>query len=130
MNLKSMSTEELKELKEQIKDELDSREKKYGIYEHDCIASAKYHLGKYKHWAKQLNSVDSSKTNGFAFIGDWLSVNSQNKLPLNSIVVEFKGCEGSGSYTLYRITENGKEKIIDADKTNISELIDKAKELV
>lgn len=127
MNLKEMNVEKLKELREQITKELENRETKYGIYEHDCISSAKYHLGKYKHWSKKIDDIDTSKSNGYAFKGEFLDIKQQHKLKINSLVVEFKGCKGN-IYTLYKITEQGKEKIIEADRTNLFELIEKVKE--
>jgi hypothetical protein len=126
MNVKEMNVEELRKLKAEINHELARREDKFGVYAHDCINSAKYHLGKYKHWSKKIDDVDTTKTNGYAFKGDFLNIKEQHKLKINSLVVEFKGCENT--YTLYRMEASGKEEIIEATRSNLIELIEKAKE--
>ena len=42
-----------------------------------CKGSARHHLSKYKHWSKLIISVDTNKTNGFAFGGEFLDVNPE-----------------------------------------------------
>lgn len=92
------------------------------VYEHDCMGAASYHLGKYKHWAKLITGVDTTKTNGFAFQGEWLQVTSQNLVPNGSLVVEFCGYDGK-EFKLYRVSENGKEEIAVAERGKLIEFI-------
>jgi len=79
---------------------------------------------KYKHWAKLITSVDTNKTNGFAFGGEFLDVNSEHKLDVGSLVVEACG----DTITLFRIDEDGKAELAVARKNKMSGLIEKAAE--
>ena len=94
------------------------------VYEHECKGSARHHLMKYKHWAKLITSVDTSKTNGFAFDGEFLDVNSEHKIDVGSLVVEACG----DTITLFRIDEDGKAELAVAQKNKMSGLIEKAAE--
>ena len=92
------------------------------VYEHECKGSARHHLMKYKHWAKLITSVDTSKTNGFAFDGEFLDVNSEHKIDVGSLVVEACG----DTITLFRIDEDGKAELAVAQKNKMSALIERA----
>lgn len=94
------------------------------VYEHECKGSARHHLMKYKHWAKLITSVDTNKTNGFAFDGEFLDVNSEHKIDVGSLVVEACG----DTITLFRIDEDGKAELAVAQKNKMSGLIEKAAE--
>lgn len=95
------------------------------LYEHDCKGSARYHMNKYKHWAKLVTGVDTSKTNGYAFEGEFLSVYNEHKLETGSLVVECCG----GEITLYRVTgDSEKEELDTAGRKSMSGLIAKAAE--
>ena len=94
------------------------------VYEHECKGSARHHLMKYKHWAKLITSVDTNKTNGFAFGGEFLDVNSEHKIDVGSLVVEACG----DTITLLRIDEDGKAELAVAQKNKMSGLIEKAAE--
>ena len=94
------------------------------VYEHECKGSARHHLMKYKHWAKLITSVDTNKTNGFAFGGEFLDVNSEHKIDVGSLVVEACG----DTITLFRIDEDGKAELAVAQKNKMSGLIEKAAE--
>ena len=123
ININEMSLSELIELKGQIEkriSELQSHQTKLVVYTHDCWKCANHHLNKYKHWAKLVTTVDTTKNNGFAFQGEFLKVNSENKVPANSIVVEVCGNE----IKAYRITETHKEKIDEAKTNAMSNFID------
>lgn len=122
INLKKLTIEQLNELKAQIVAEIESRQqnKTLVIYTHDCKNSAKYHKGKYKHWTKLVKAVDTTKTNGYAFIGEFLNINYEHKIPANSIVVEV--CDKD--IIAYRATENGKGKITEAKTNSMSGLIE------
>jgi len=65
-NLKNMSVEELESLRTKINEELEARKpkKEYAVYSHDCMNTANYHKNKYKHWAKLVTSIDTTKANG------------------------------------------------------------------
>jgi hypothetical protein len=126
--IKSMSTEELEALKAKIDEELKARQpkKEYAVYHHGCMNSANHHKNKYKHWAKLVTSIDTTKANGYAFGGEFLNINVEHKVPVGSIVVEVCG----NDIEAYRITANGKV-LIDSAKTNaMSALIDKLATMV
>lgn len=114
MNLKDMSVNELHKLKAEIQEEIKRRsESNLVLYTHNCKGSAKYHINKYKHWAKIVQAVDTTKTNGYAFIGPFLEVDREHKIPEGSIVVEV--CDNE--ITAYRILAEEKE-FLDSAKTN------------
>jgi hypothetical protein len=122
LNLKEMSLNELEALRKAISEEIASRQKtELVLYTHGCQKSASYHLRKYKHWAKLVTGVDTSKTNGYAFQGDFLKVEAEHKLPVGSIVVEV--CDAD--IFAYRLTPNGKEEIARAKTKSMSALIEK-----
>ncbi|MBS3986208.1 MAG: hypothetical protein KGZ66_11490 [Selenomonadales bacterium] len=89
------------------------------LYTHDCKTSAKYHLNKYKHWAKQVHAVDITKTDGYAFQGEFLSVAREHKLPVGSFVVEV--CDAT--ITAYRLDADGKERLASRSTRSMSSLI-------
>jgi len=94
-------------------------------YKHECANSASYHQRKYKHWAKKLTKVDTTKTTGYAFEGEWLSATSQVSVPVGAIVVEYRGCEGK-QYHLYKMTETGKKELAAESSKNIVDFIKEA----
>lgn len=127
INFSELTNEELQKIIDSAKNELDSRiEKKYTIYTHDCKGSAKHHLGKYKHYAKLLTGIDTTKTNGYAYIGDFLFVTAEHRVPINSIIIECCGY----NIIAYRITENGKEKIDEATLNTQSAMIERLSKLI
>lgn len=121
-SIKEMTIEELKELRSQIDTEIKAREpkKELVLYTHDCKDSANYHLGKYKHWAKAVTAVDTTKTNGFAFSGDFLKVRNEYKLLVGTIIVEV--CDTD--ITCYRLVPEGKEKLYTGDTRSMSSFIE------
>lgn len=127
-NLKNMSVEELESLKMKINEEMEARKpkKEYAVYSHDCMNTANYHKNKYKHWAKLVTSIDTTKANGYAFGGEFLNTNVEHKVPVGSLVVEV--CYNT--IKAYRIEANDKV-LIDSTKTNaMSALIDKLATMV
>lgn len=129
MNLREMTTKELTELLARVRAELDSRtsESEMVAYTHDCFGSARYHLGKYKHWAKKVDAVDITKSNGYAWKGEWLQVNAENMVPVGSLVVEVCGSD----MAVYRATGHGeKAKIGGCSVKAPSELIRQVAELL
>jgi hypothetical protein len=127
MNLKNLSIQELKDLSTQIKEEINSREsQKLVVYTHNCKDSANYHKRKYKHWSKLVKVVDTTKTNGYAFIGDFLNIDYEHKVKVGSIIVEV--C--SSTIKAYKTNENGFELIAEAGTNSMSEFIDKISLLI
>lgn len=90
IDLTSMDLDELIFLREEVIKEITNRVRpsQLALYTHGCKDASKYHLNKYKHWAKLISGVNASKTNGYAFQGDFLSVTREHKLPVGSVVVE------------------------------------------
>ena len=84
------------------------------LYAHNCKNSANYHRSKYKHWAKLVTAVDTTKTNGYAFAGDFLRFESEHKVPAGSIIVEV--CDKD--ITAYRAKADGGFTTIATAKTN------------
>jgi len=124
-NLENMSVQELEQLKNQIDNLIKSKksnsQSQLILYTHNCKDSAKYHKNKYKHWSKLVTAVDVTKTNGYAFIGDFLNISNEHKLPINSIVVEV--CHTT--IIAYRLQEDGKCEIGSASTNAMSSLIEK-----
>lgn len=120
--LKEMTLDELEELRKAVLEEISSRRKdELVLYTHSCKNSSKHHMRKYKHWTKVVSGVDTTKTNGYAFLGKFLYVDAEHKLPVGSIIVEACG----GSITAYRLTQAGKEEIGRAGIKALSGLIEK-----
>jgi len=90
--------------------ELREKAGKLIVYTHDCKDASSYHLGKYKHWAKLVTSVDTTKTNGYAFQGKFLDVQSEHLVPVGSVIVEVCG----KNITAYQAVEDGFEEIAEA----------------
>jgi len=86
----SWSLEALRTLLAQVQTEIAARETApipKQLWTHPCQDASRHHLGKYKHWAKLLTGVDTTKTNGYAWEGRFLSVGAEHLLPAGSIVV-------------------------------------------
>jgi len=131
MDWATMTTAEIQDLVEAGKKELDSRNpeevRELILYTHGCKRSAHYHLGKYKHWAKVVKQVDMTKANGYAFIGEFLGVGQEHKLPGNSIVIEV--CDHK--ITAYQLM--GEDKIIQlttGDTRSMSAVIDRVNQAI
>lgn len=91
------STEALLELKKELTAQLEwvnarleaKAETKKIIWSGACIGCATYHRGKYKHWAKVITSIDTSKKNGYAFQGTWLDYFSENEVLETAWILEY-----------------------------------------
>lgn len=125
INLKELTLEELNFLQNQIVKEKDLRTNNYCIYTHGCCERSTHHLNKYKHYAKRITAIDSSEKNGYAFIGDFLSVHKQNLVPEGSYVIEV--C--SNNLTLYRVHEDKDELLLTGNDREYVTFIKKAKEV-
>lgn len=125
LNLKDLTIEELEKLQVNVLKERDSRITKKTIYKHDCYGSSNYHIGKYKHFAKKMTGIDGSKTNGYAFSGDFLSVEGENLVTEGSYIVEV--C--SWKIKLYRASNNEKELLLEGKSGAYVSFIKEAKEI-
>ena len=137
VDFKEMSTEALKEMLENLKAELETREEKteekteekeniiYCTDDHDLQSNR--HFGKFNHWAKILKSIDVSKTNGYAFIGDFIPYKQENLVKKGSIVLE----HDENGFTAYRaINDNEKEMLMNATRTNLVTFIKELKKIM
>jgi len=129
INLKQLNLEQLKELKTSITNEIELREpkKEFVLCTHECKNSANYHQNKYKHWLKIITSVDNTKTNSYAFNGEFLSINIEHKLPENTIIAEF--CGSGNIVEIYHIkSKDNIEKIFSCSARSMSNTIDELHE--
>ena len=128
LDLKALNIEELKRLREQVAEEITARASgDLVLYTHNCKDRAKHHKNKYKHWAKLVESVDTTKTSGYAFIGEWLNLDYEHKIPKNSIVVEV--CDTT--ITAYEITGDEEKKEIDSAETrSMSKFIERIASII
>ena len=124
--IQELSLEDLNKIKATINKEIERRQDKKVIYTHECKESAKHHKNKYKHWTKKIESIDTTKTNGYAFVGEFLNINQEHKIAVGSIVVECCGDD----LTAYRILENEKEEICSAQRNSLSGMIEELSKLV
>jgi hypothetical protein len=128
--IKSMKTEELQELKQIISAEIESRlqstSPRLVLYTHRCKGCSNHHMHKYKHWAKIVKHIDTTKTNGYAFEGEFISPWAEHKLPVGTIVVEV--CDMK--IKAFRLGENGKELLGEARTDEMSGFIDELAKVV
>ena len=128
LNLKEMSIEELNNLIKGAKEELAKRNNKKVIYTCDAKEKSEYALKKYKNWAKVLKSIDTTKTNGYAFVGDFLNVRTENLVNAGAYILELVD---DNNYYLYRALENNeKELVLEGKKTELITFINKSAEFV
>lgn len=127
--LAEMSMEELLVLEKEIKKEIEVRNRgnqKMVIYTHDCFDCSKSHMSKYKHWAKRVEHVDTTKANGFAFLGEFLDTRRENRVPEGSIVVEI--CDTD--LKCYEILKEGKVLKCEGNSMSMATFIDKVAEIM
>ena len=123
-----MTMEELLDLQKSIKEEIANRKgitTVYHVYKHHCYNESNRHLARYKHWAKLVKAVDTTKSNGYAFAGDFLSVNREARVPEGAVIVEC--CDTD--LTCYKAGKDGFEKIADNSEIGTCAFIDKVAEL-
>ena len=133
VDLKEMSTEALKEMLENLKAELETREEKTEEKENITYCTDDYdlqsnrHFAKYNHWAKILKNIDDSKTNGYAFEGEFIPYKQENLVKKGSIVLE----HDEKGFTAYRaVNENEKEILMNATRTNLVTFIKELKKII
>lgn len=70
-----------------------------------------------KNWAKVLESVDASKPNGYAFIGNWLRRGERAELTVGSYVLTYDEPGSMKNWypvvKLYRVTPDGLEVALE-----------------
>lgn len=128
ININTLTADELRELIRQAQTELKSKETQleYCTYSHDCQDCSQYHLGKYNHWAKLVESVDTAKSDGYAFTGDFLPVDRESRVLVGAVVVE--RCHNT--VTAYQIDKDNKRQIDQCDARKMTRLILKVAEVL
>ena len=70
-----------------------------------------------KHWAKALESVDTTKPNGYAFLGNWLRRGERAELTVGSYVLTYDEPGSMKNWypavKLYRVTPDGLEAVLE-----------------
>ena len=129
---KELPIEALITLKQLITDEINKRQQintQLLLYTHNCKGCSNHHRGKYKHWAKIVKHVDISKTNGYAFEGEFISPWAEHKLPEGTIIVEV--CDITiTAYRLKKDAKGNKELIGEAKTDRMSALIEQLAKIV
>lgn len=128
-DLKNLTIQELKELVQEANiliKEMEVNNRKV-VYQHNCYGSANYHFSKYKHWSKLITDIDTSKSNGYAFIGDFLKVESKHQVPVGSLIVE---CCSNSLYLYKVIDDEKKEKVLNSSYSDIIYFIRNVKEVL
>jgi hypothetical protein len=87
-----------------------------------CFGSARHHLGKYKHWVKKISKVDFDKTNGYAFIGDFLTYDKEISADENDYIIE----NSCGTYYFYK-AKDGRENGVEGTYREFSSFLEKIK---
>ena len=68
-----------------------------------------------KTWRKRLQSVDKSKSNGFAFIGEWLRAGEQAELEVGAFVLAYDEPGSMKNWypqvRLFKVTDQGLEEV-------------------
>ena len=126
--LDNCNKEELEEVVKYITEQLKPKKKQQlCIYKHDCSSESNYHVQSSKHWAKVVKEVDTSKSNGYAFKGDFLKVKGENLVPQDAYVVETCG----GSLKLYHVIESHKkEEVLTGRLANFCSFIQGVAEII
>lgn len=129
IDLKTLTTEELKELNNQINKELNLRNKVIIdkiIYKTENYDDSNYHIRSSHCWAKIITDIDINKTNGYAFIGDFIKVKEENLVLVDSIIIE----HDNGGFICYKATKNGKIELAKGNRRNIISFILKVNDLL
>jgi len=70
-----------------------------------------------KAWAKVLESVDITKSNGYAFVGNWIRRGEKAELPIGSYVLTYDEPGSMKNWyplvKLYRVTPDGLEVALE-----------------
>lgn len=110
MELGEMTREELLALKEEITQELKSRETQGA---QKVIVDLPTFDSRHKNWIKVLTGVDREKSDGYAFQGDFARPGSTVELPVGTLLLYYYGDGSVKNYTVevrvVRVTQNGLE---------------------
>ena len=130
IDLSKLNLEELIRLKADAEREIQNRSNtttKKIIYKTTFSDSSKNHLAKYKHWAKVITNIDTTKPNGYAFIGEWLNKTGENLLNEGSYVIEL---DDDVKYTLYQIYENKINRLVEGTQKELITFIYKCNNII
>lgn len=113
--ISDLDLEELEKLKSAVNIAIkEKRTDTRTIYTHDCYGSSKHHFNKYNHWAKVIKKIDDTKTNGYAFTGDFIGVEKENVVLVGDYVVEVCSTE----LKLYKALENEEKELLAEGRYN------------
>lgn len=128
MDLTKLSVQELNKLIEDAKTELASREDEKIIY----LTEFRRGNSGYKRWAKEITAVDTTKTDCYAFSGNWLSKEdeTENLVSKGSYILEYIGTK-ENQFCLYKALDNNNKKLVlEGDKKNLISFIREASKIV
>jgi hypothetical protein len=123
IDLTQLTTQELEGLMAQVRQELASRRADTSAlinWSHPCSEASQYHNAKYRHWAKLVKSVDTTKSTGYAFDGEFLRVRQQHKVPVGGIIVWT--CDKT--LVASRITAEGPVTVAEGTYAQMADFID------
>jgi len=110
-NLKDLTIEELNALKEAVSAEIKMRESQN--VQKVIVDLPDYFDSRHKNWIKEVTGVDVTKSNGYAFQGNFLQVGSTVELPVGTILMYYYGSGSVKNYTVEvrvrRVTPDGLE---------------------
>lgn len=128
MDLTKLSVQELNKLIEDAKTELASRKDEKIIY----LTEFRRGNSGYKRWAKEITAIDATKTDCYAFSGNWLSKEdeTENLVSKGSYVLEYIGTK-ENQFCLYKaLDNNNKELVLECDKKNLISFIREVSKIV
>ena len=68
-----------------------------------------------KTWRKHLKSVDKTRTNGYAFVGDWLRAGEREELEVGSFILCYDEPGSMKNWypvvRMFKVVENGLEEV-------------------
>lgn len=128
MDLTKLSVQELNKLIEDAKTELASRGDEKIIY----LTEFRRGNSGYKRWAKEITAIDTTKTDCYAFFGNWLNKEdeTENVVSKGSYILEYIGTK-ENQFCLYKaLDNNNKELVLEGDKKNLISFIREASKIV
>lgn len=128
MDLTKLSIEELNKLIEDAKAELKNRKEEKIIY----ITEFRRGNSGYKRWAKEITSTDLTKTDCYAFSGNWLKKDDEveNIVSKGSYVLEYIGRK-ENQLCLYKALDNNKkELVLEGDLKKLASFIIEAGKII
>src|SRR5690554_3359449 len=118
--IKEMTIEELENLKKEIVNELKNR---VSMTPEKVIVELPSYDSRHKSWIKTIESVDRTKTNGYAFVGTFLKTGATVELPVGTTILTYYGEGSMKNYhvcaDVAKVTSEGLEYIdISVDRHN------------